>query len=170
MLKKIILTSAVCLFSNYALASPPAAYIGGSIGINVNTNGSNGSFRGLPLTISAGYGGMINPSLYLAGEVYGVLVTASLNDNGNLKSTYGYGISFIPGLALSDHAMAFLRAGAVKSRFTRMSSTKTGGEVGVGLQASLTQYMDLRSEYDFIKYKGSLYADQFNFGLVYKFL
>lgn len=170
MLKKIILMSTVCLLSANAFASDPAAYVGGSIGLDVNTNGSNGSFRGLPLSLAVGYGGMVNPSVYLAGEVYAVFVTPSLDDSGNLRSSYGYHFSFIPGLALSEHSIAFMRAGLAKTRFSRMNSLKTGGEVGIGLQASLSQYMDLRGEYDFIHYKGSLHTDQFNFGVVYKFL
>jgi outer membrane autotransporter protein len=88
---------------------------------------------------------------------------------------------------LSDHTMAYGRVGVVRSRFEFSNSTPgttdvrkniNGGQIGLGLQTSLTQNLDLRGEYDYTKYKTTKLsnttdfdprADSFNLGLVYKF-
>ncbi len=182
MLKKVILASAVLASSASFAMNAPAPYVGGSVGITANTSSSNavGSYRGVPFNVFAGYGGVINQSFYLAGELGATLGTADIQDNG-LKSSYGYGVSIIPGVMLSDHTLGFARAGVVRARFPKQNSNSTGGEFGVGLQTSLTQCLDLRAEYDFIAYRsisgktgGKAYSvsprsDQFNLGLVYKF-
>jgi opacity protein-like surface antigen len=182
MLKKFILASAVLASSASFAMNAPSPYVGGSIGITANTSSSNavGSYRGVPFNVFAGYGGVVNQSFYLAGELGATLATADIQDNG-LKSSYGYGASIIPGVMLSDHTLGFARAGVVRARFPKQNSNSTGGEFGVGLQTSLTQCLDLRAEYDFIAYRsingktgGKAYtasprSDQFNLGLVYKF-
>jgi opacity protein-like surface antigen len=100
-----------------------------------------------------------------------------------LKNKYGYGLSFIPGLMLSDHTMIYARAGVVRTRFEDSVSgyknrkTLTGGQVGLGLQTSLTQNVDLRGEYDFTTYGSQTIdgtkikprTDTFTLGLIYKF-
>lgn len=176
MMKKII--SSLCVL--YAVSSfaasesdvigAPAPYVGGSVGLIVNTDGNGGFFRGLPFMLSAGYGGSVNSNFYLAGEIFSTLFTPSLDDKGSVKSTYNYGISVIPGFTVSDHVMTFLRLGIVKTHFSQSNSLKTGAQFGVGLQTNLSQTLDLRGEYNYIRYNGSLIGDQFSLGLIYKFI
>jgi opacity protein-like surface antigen len=180
MFKKILLTAAVLTVTSGVAFANPAPYVGASLGINVNSNNNNvafGSFRGMPFSVFAGYGGVINQNFYLAGELTGTIATGEISNAGPLKTTYGYGASIIPGVMLSDHTLAFARVGAVRSRFSQLSTMRSGGQVGLGMQTSLTQNVDLRGEYDFTAYKHVNYAgtstaprsDMFTVGLVYKF-
>src|SRR5439155_26844016 len=99
--------------------------------------------------------------------------SAEISDSG-LETTYGYGASIIRGLVLSDHTVAFARARVIRSHFAK---TKTGGQVGVGIQTALTQNVDLRGEYDFAAYgtfkrqgfKNEPRTDAFNLSAVYNF-
>lgn len=183
MFKKILLTSAIMMTSAGVAMATPAPYVGASLGINVNTtssaaNSQAANFRGVPFSLFAGYGGVVSQSFYLAGELTGTAGTAELSNNNSLKTTYGYGASVIPGVMLSDHTLAFARGGFVRSRFSNQSKSVSGGQLGLGLQTSLTQNLDLRGEYDFTGYKSvnvggarisAPRADAFNLGLVYKF-
>jgi len=173
MFKKLLIASAIlAVTSGVALAAP---YVGGSVGVDVNTNNNN-NFRGVPFSVFGGYGTTVSQNIYLAGEVFGTVGTASLNDNG-LKSTYGYGVSVIPGLMLSDRVMAFARAGVVRTHFSPTgvrNTNDTGGQLGLGLQTGLTQNLDLRGEYDYTSYGkfsglSKVTSDQFSLGLVYRF-
>lgn len=193
MYKKIILASTILAATvGVASAAAPAPYVGGSIGVTNNTvNVSNsfvginnqtfGAYRGVPFSLFAGYGGVMSESYYLAGELTGTFATASISDNNDLKTSYGLGLSVLPGLMLNDNTLAFARVGVVRSHFTDSDvGNRTGGQFGLGLQTSLTQNLDVRGEYDFVAYKsfnvgaGALRtslaprADQFTLGLVYK--
>jgi len=177
MFKKLLVASAILAATSSVALAAGAPYLGAGLGIVDNTS-SVGNFRGVPLTVNAGYGATVNQSLYLGGELFGVIGTSSLDTNAkagykSIKTTYGYGLSFIPGIMVSDHTMTYARLGVVKSRFTHYSKTVTGGQLGLGMQTSLTQNWDLRGEYDYTKYNKfsgvSAKADAFNVGLVYKF-
>jgi opacity protein-like surface antigen len=187
MFKKVILSTAILASSVSFAMNAPAPYIGAGLGIVTNTSDIKGSgssavgnYRGVPFNVFAGYGGVINQNFYLAGELSATLGTADIQDNG-LKTSYGYGVSVLPGMMLSDHTLAFARAGIVRAHLPKQRSDSTGGELGLGLQTSLTQCIDLRGEYDFVAYRsvngitsGSTYSvsprsDQVNLGLIYKF-
>lgn len=189
MLKKIILTSLIAAVTTSVAIANTAPYVGASIGITTNTanvkaNGSEftgGAYRGVPVNLFAGYGGVVNQNFYLAGELSGTVGTMNISDNTQLKTTYGLGASIIPGVMLSDHTLAYARAGVVRSRFSNDGgNTQTGGQLGLGMQTCVAQNVDLRGEYDFVAYKskndtlGSTTtstaprADQFTLGLVYK--
>lgn len=196
MLKKFILASSLLtLVSSVAMASP-APYVGAGLGIVTNTSsftatgtvpgaagkntqiGQTANFRGVPLNVFLGFGGIINQNLYLAGELGGTIATGEISSNGGLKTSYGYSASLLPGAMLSDHTMAFVRAGVVRTHFSNANDTQTGAQLGLGLQSSVMQNVDIRGEYDFTAY-GSFNnkygrvsaprSDAFNLGLVYKF-
>lgn len=183
MLKKIILGSVMLATTTGIALANPAPYIGAGLGIIANTtnNGMYGSYRGVPFNVFAGYGGLLTDSFYLAGELDGTLTSGVIADNGAIKSTYGYGLSVLPGVMLNDRTLAFARLGVVRTRFSDISTTQTGGQLGFGLQTSLTQSIDLRGEYDFTAYRSvstTFYGfrfsakprqDAFNLSLVYKF-
>jgi opacity protein-like surface antigen len=177
MFKKLLIASAVLAVSSSMAFANGAPYIGLSTGVIDNT-ASNLNYRGMPGTIFAGYGAAMGQGLYLGGEVFGSFGTAAISDNG-LKSTYNYGISFIPGFMLSDHTMGYARLGLVRNRFTPKgnipSTTVSGAQLGIGIQTSLTQNWDLRGEYTYTASRhipnlsGDPRTDAATFGLVYKF-
>lgn len=190
MLNKILIASSILAASGIALANP-APYVGASLGIDTNTSSSAAysanatgvhsapaNYRGVPFSVFAGFGGVLTDNYYLAGEFTGTVATADISNNNGLKTSYGYGASVLPGFMLSDHTLAFVRAGVVRSHFTNANESETGGQFGAGLQTSLTQNVDLRGEYDFTAYRsfnnsiGRVAAprsDAFNASLVYKF-
>lgn len=176
MFKKLLVTTAVLAMSSSIAMASSAPYLGASVGI-ANNSYSGGNYRGLTTQLSGGYGAIINQSFYIAGELFANLFTITMNNNSfanNMRSTYGYGASVIPGLMISNHTMGYLRAGVVQTRFSKLNSTGTGGQFGLGLQTSVTQNWDLRGEYDYVSYGNIAHgispnSDQFNVGVVYKF-
>jgi opacity protein-like surface antigen len=177
MLKRLLITSAAFALSTSLAFANGAPYFGASVSEITNTTDSqNRNFRGLPFNINFGYGGLLSPNLYLGGEFFGTLGTATFNDNG-LKTTYGYGASLLPGIMLSDHTMTYARAGVVRSRFTPSSAANhnvNGGQLGLGMQIGLSQNLDMRGEYTYTAYQSfsgisAPRQDQFSLGLVYKF-
>jgi Outer membrane protein beta-barrel domain len=174
MLKKALFCNLIAALITELAVATPAPYVGASLGVINNTNSSH-HFRGIPFNAFAGYGGVITQNFYLAGEAMATVGTGEIS-NHHLKTTYGYGASIIPGIMLSDHTLAFTRAGVARARFA--DKTVTGGQLGLGLQTSLTQNVDLRGEYDFTAYHSfnhtnstisSPRSDAFNLGVVYKF-
>ncbi|HEU5280930.1 MAG TPA: outer membrane beta-barrel protein [Gammaproteobacteria bacterium] len=174
------------LLATLALSAAPLAfamqsttpYLGASMGVNVNSstnvNGNAGVYRGVPLKVFAGYGGLINSSFYLAGELSGVPGSAQMSNKNNMRTSYGYSLSLLPGLMLSDQTFAFMRAGFVRTEFSNVNNMATGGQLGVGMQTFLTQNVDLRGEYDYTAYRTvsgihAPSADSYDLGLVYKF-
>jgi len=179
MSKKIVLVSALLVTTAGIANAGPFPYIGANLGINTITstdtvNSNVAAARVVPVTLFAGYGGLITQNIYFAGELSGTPASAEITNKNNIKTTYGFGLSLLPGLMLNDHAMGFARAGFVRSRFSGMNMLCTGGIFGLGLQTSLTQHVDLRGEYDFTAYRtvgtlGAPRSDTFNLGLVYRF-
>lgn len=190
MLKKILLASAIATLTSNVIAGVPAPYVGAGIGINTNTSSSvttssvpvpvnpPGNFRGVPFQVFAGYGGQINQNFYLAGEVFWKVATAEISNNSGLRTSYGYGASIMPGVMLCDNTFAFVRAGVIRDHFSNADSTRTGGQLGLGLQTNVTQNIDVRGEYDYTAYGSfnntigrvaSPTTDSFNVALIYKF-
>ncbi|MHB1220980.1 MAG: outer membrane protein [Gammaproteobacteria bacterium] len=181
MFKKIILATALISASAIQITmASPVPYVGVSTGITTTTGNHFSGFRGMSLNMFAGYGGIVSQSFYLAGELTGTLATAEVTDSNALKTTYGYALGILPGIMLSDHTLAFARVGIARARFSEADATRTGGQIGLGLQTSLTQNVDLRGEYDFTAYQSvnrnvngvNLTAaprnDAFTLGLIYK--
>lgn len=182
MMNKIILSSAILAVTSGVALANPAPYVGAGLGItnntinvtnNSNVTVTNGAYRGVPFSLFVGYGGVMSPNFYLAGELGLTVGTLNLSDNTALKTSYGYGVSILPGVLLSDHTVGYLRAGAVWSKFSSPNTTRVGGQVGVGIQTNVTQNVDLRGEYDYVAYKsipaGAPNSDQFSLALLYKF-
>lgn len=185
MLKKILLISVMTSLTITKAFANAVPYVGGSVGINTNTSNikisnsilNGGNFRGVPFNIFIGYGGVVNQNFYLAGELFSTLWSMNISDNNKLKTSYSYGMSFIPGVMLSDHTLMYLRFGVLGSRFSQQSLTRAGGQLGLGMQTSLTQNFDVRAEYDYVAYRsyndagGSVLprSDQVSLGLIYKF-
>lgn len=192
MQKKILIAiSCLTLSLNLAQASP---YFGLSSGVVVNTSddvgvygNEAGNYRGIPLTLSAGYGVDLRGSFYIAGELFFTPTIGELNSSyGNyLKTTYGYGVSLLPGIQLSEHTIGYARIGWIGTHFENQSSNANGAQFGLGLKTSVTQNWDVRIEYSIAGYEidknasrwnpygsgtSSVRADQFSLGVVYRFI
>jgi opacity protein-like surface antigen len=169
--KLLVATTFLVAGSNVALAASSAPYLGASAGIS-NATQSGASYRGIPMTVFAGYGMALNQNVHLAGEVFGTFGTIALNNNTalgvGLKNNYGYGASVIPGIFLSDHTIAFVRAGIINTHFSSLAATKLGAQFGLGLQTGITQDWDMRGEYTYTQYNHSLKSDLASVGFVYK--
>lgn len=176
MFKKLLLTSAILAVTSSVALANSAPYIGISAGEQTNTN-KYFNYRGIPGQLFVGYGANIAQGFYLAGEVIGTFGTGTIVDNG-MKSTWGYGLSIIPGIMISEHTLGYLRFGGVRTQFqpkTASTQTINGAQFGVGMQTSLMQNWDVRGEYTYSSYGslknagGSPASDEFTLGLVYKF-
>lgn len=203
MLKKLLIASAV-LAASSTIAFAGTPYVGVGLGVNdsqtkiSDSNSSVNKFgaRGALLNVFAGYGALVSQNIYLGGEVFfnGTSTQAKVTeDNGDyakLTTRSSYGVSFIPGVMLTDHTLAYLRAGVVRGQFRAQAQDETlgygaqtknvtGGQLGLGMQTSLAQNVDLRGEYVYTGYRSytlkttntkfSPSTDQFNLALLYKF-
>lgn len=177
-MKKILMACAV--ISAFGIVEANAApYVGGSLGVNVNTSSNSsgsrpGNYRGVPAKIFAGYGTEVTENVYLGGEVGATLGNFEMNNKNKMKTSYGYNLSVMPGLILNDNTTAFGRVGFARTRFTNVSKLTNGAVLGLGLQTNVTQHVDLRGEYDYTAYSsvGVISAprtDEFSLALAYKF-
>ena len=163
----------------YQFAAGP--YLGLSVGPRNNYSGGPTVYKGIEGTLSGGYAGMINPSFYLAGEIF-VADSAQLKDfksavvaGAGSKTSWSWGASLIPGYMLTDYVLGYVRVGGISSRFPDMSTRASAWQLGLGGQTNVYQNWDIRTEYVYSGYRsinnlGKPAADQFNFGVVYKFV
>lgn len=176
-IKKSLLILGLSTATSCALADG-APYIGAGLGLEVNTaqQSTPGNFRGIPFELLAGYGGLVTPTVYLAGELNGTFATLGVSGTNTLRSNYTYGASFIPGVMLNGSTMAYGKVGVVRTQFNNPNHFETGGRFGVGLQTSLSQNVDLRGGYDYTTYgtlSGTTYhsgtqTDGFHMAVLYK--
>ena len=163
-------------------------YVGLSVGVRDNYSGTPTVYKGFEGTLSGGWGFMFSPMFYLAGEIF-VGDSANIKDfkeetgtGDGVRSSWNYGVSIIPGMMITDHVLAYVRVGGTWTNFTEAhnhgSSTDNKGawQVGVGGQTNVFQNWDVRAEYIYSGYGkvtksiGNVGADQFNVGVVYKFI
>lgn len=154
-------------------------YLGLNLGVRDNISGAPAAYKGIEGTISAGYAGMLSPQFYLAAEVFAGdsfrVKDYTRPGSGSARSTWSYGLDIIPGVMLTDYVLGYLRAGVIQTRFNNVGVNKTGWQVGIGGQTNLCGNWDLRGEYVYSQYGnvstvGHVLADQFNIGIVYKFV
>jgi len=206
MLKKIIVSAmGFALSSSFAFAGA-SPYIGANLGIGTGDIQLKNSYasthfgsQGMLAGIFAGYGGMLNQNLYLAGEVFindGTVSTSTKPidvaglTTAKFKTTYSYGVSVMPGIKVASDTLLYVKAGLVRTRFqleqtpgfaygliTDTGNTVTGGQLGLGLQLTLSKNLDLRGEYVYTAYQSfnafdnhiSARSNQLSAALVYKF-
>jgi len=200
MFKKLLIASIILAASNSAFAMKSykgdykaeampcpawmaAPYIGLSVGPRVVITGAPSAYTGLEGTLSAGYGALLSPAFYLAGEIF-VGDSANLKDfktvgaTGTLvgpRTSWSYGLDIIPGYLITNDVLGYLRAGVVRTRFSDIGTNKTGWQVGIGGQTTFMPNWDLRGEYVYSQYNrttqlGRPLSHQFNLGVVYKFI
>ena len=174
--------------SHYTFGSGP--YMGVSLGTRTNYTSNPATYKGLEATFFGGMSGLWN-NFYLAEELF-VGNSAKLLDytfdpgpNENqisAKSSWSAGLAIMPGLLITDNVLAYLRVGVLKTNFTDVatnasSGISNGGQLGLGFQIAIAMNWDLRADYIYSFYEqpretglGSPKTDQFNLGLIYKFL
>jgi len=137
-----------------------APYIGVEIGPRATLSGGPTAFGGFDGILSLGYAAMLNPSWYLAGEIFGlgtINVKNGTNTNAtgmltSSKNNWSWGGSLIPGFLLTDTVLGTLRLGGQQTHFNDISKSQWGWSIGPGLQTNLNQNWDLRAEYVFTYY------------------
>ncbi len=164
------------------LSFAPGPYLGFYPGLITNYNRTSSVYKAAELTLFAGYA-MLNSNFYLAAELFGQDsaqiqnyrndLNVNLNPIG-LKTTWGLGLSVLPGLIVTDSLMSYLRFGALRTHFNDVAQTITGGQIGLGLEAAVSESWDLRAEYTYTFYQslsglGSPRSDAFRLGFLYKF-
>jgi opacity protein-like surface antigen len=218
MLKRILISTVILATATSTAAFAGAPYLGVGLGMqnssfqfhdnSPSNNVINVGKRTPVAELFGGYGGLVSQSVYLGGELF--INTANMNSsstvmtatqdisNGaqvSLQTKASYGISFIPGWMLTDHTMAYLRMGVLRTQFAvsvngatgyngSTSPTQSGAEFGFGLQSKLSPNWELRGEYIYSTYNSfnstalsstlTRYhfkptTDRVNFGLLYKF-
>ena len=186
MFKKLILVTAMMVASSVALANG-APYVGASAGVNTDVfnvkddfgNTINFGGRGAVGNIFAGYGAMISQSFYLGGEVFAnrrfMTIRNGPNNANDLRPSYQWGVSVLPGIVFDSYSLGYARFGAVSSRFGKIGETKTGVQVGAGLEVKAISTVYLNGEYTYTRYRslsaviGAPTSDQFSLGVVFRF-
>lgn len=158
-MKKSILASAILLTSLSIPAFAANFYVGPTI-FAEHITGSHSHVDGVHPRLSVGFSGIIEEDYYLAAEVFAIPTSATFADSHSantvsVKIDHSFGLSLLPGIMLTDDLLGFLRLGVIQSRFDGISASKTGGQVGAGLQTQLTKSWDLRGEFIYTEYKSS---------------
>ena len=176
-MKKLSLISSLLIASVSSGAMAGTFYLGPSLFYQYNS-ASHSSFSGLHPKLTLGYASLMGDYL-LAGELFAIPFTAqlssSINHNGiSAKTSNGFGISFLPGMRITDSVLGYLRIGVISSEFTSPNTRKTGGQLGIGFATPISNSWDLRLDYIFTAYQsinqlGSVKANELGIGAVYKF-
>lgn len=157
-----------------------APYLGVSLGNKLTYGSSSRVFNGLVGTLSLGYGGIVAPNWYLAGELFidGVAKIKDYSSTNSLsaQNTWDGGLSIIPGYMITDQVLGYLRLGVQSTRFNNLNTTKTGWHVGLGDQFNVAPNWDMRAEYVYTYYGsksntiGRIQSNGVNLGLIYRFM
>lgn len=192
MLKNVLVaTAALTMSSSLAFAGTMGTpcpeysyqagpYIGASVGPVVNVAAAPAAYQGFSGILSVGWAHMMNNSVYIAGEFFGgsnarLKNSTIAGDFTSVSSSYTYGFDVIPGWMITDRVLAYFRAGVVRTQFNDVNVGRTGWQVGLGGQTNVYKNIDIRSEFIYSQFNsisgvGTPRSDQFNLGLVYKFV
>ena len=176
MLKRILF--AILTVLSFSTAYAGSFYMGPHIAL-IDTTSQNGSYRGVEPRLTFGYGDMMTIYSYLGGEIFASAFSAVLSNNTpnatSLKTTRSFGASLIPGYMINQSAMGYLRLGMISSEFSGPNTTKSGAQIGIGMQTSLDRNWSVRGEYTYTAYAtvhqlGAPKTDQFMIGFLYYFV
>ena len=176
MLKKLVtsiflLSCTSPVFAGFSFyVAPKLSYIG-----MTSTNNRNEVL--VPL-LAAGAGVSMD-MLYLGGEVFAnrrfMTIRNGPNNANDLRPSYQWGVSVLPGIVFDSYSLGYARFGAVSSRFGKIGETKTGVQVGAGLEVKAISTVYLNGEYTYTRYRslsaviGAPTSDQFSLGVVFRF-
>jgi opacity protein-like surface antigen len=178
MMKKFLAIAATCLLASTSAIAVGTLYFAPTLVLETNTN-ENANYTGLTPRLTLGYGEQINPYFSLAGEVFGTPIVMDVKNNfGNggmsLKTSWNYGASVLPAVNVNSEVMGYLRFGGIESHFHSIRETTPGLQLGIGLQAEVSDVFDIRGEYIYTTYRsengiGSVKQDMYTLGFVRKF-
>lgn len=174
MFKKLLLATMVTSISCSTFAG--SFYVGPTIMIQDSMTNSS-AYRGVNPKMTLGYGEM-GEGAYFGGELFAIPGSASLTDTHlpgaqSIKMSRSIGGSLIPGMMIAAQTIGYARLGFITTKFTGPEIYKTGGQIGLGLQTSVSPNWDLRGEYDYSVYGsvgqiGSPKIDEFSLGFMYR--
>ncbi|HSW71282.1 MAG TPA: outer membrane beta-barrel protein [Gammaproteobacteria bacterium] len=159
-------------------------YLGFNLGLRTNYTSNPVAYKGLEGIVTGGFGVLLKNGFYIAEEIFvedGVQLQNYSDSAESSKSSWSAGLSILPGYLILDNLIGYLRLGVVRTHFSSDGSAN-GGQVGLGFESALSENWDLRGEYIYSFYEttfgcstqpgelGSVKADQFNLGLIYKFM
>jgi len=159
-------------------------YLGLNLGLRTNYTSNPVAYKGIEGSLTAGFGILVKNGFYIAEEVFvgdGAKLQNYPDSAESSKSSWSIGLSILPGYLILDNLIGYLRLGVVKTHFSSDGSNN-GGQVGLGFESALSENWDLRGEYIYSFYQassscstqpgelGSVKSDQFNLGLIYKFM
>jgi opacity protein-like surface antigen len=191
MRNKLLITIALASTSSIALAGNMGViptyysykvgpYAGVSIGGINNTVSTPASYKGLSGIVSLGIGHLNYQNIYIAGEIWGDTSATIKNfpvaksRNYSISSSWGYGFDIMPGLVFNERVLTYLRLGVLSRNFNDIQQTRGGLRIGLGGQTNLFKNVDLRAEYVYSQFHGTSLGtpltDQYNLGVVYKFV
>ena len=199
MLKSIAVTSVLCALSGLAAAGNmgktegyandncqghafrAAPWVGASLSVINNYARWPAAYKGFGGRINAGYGKLLNQSIYIGGEVFGSdnfrVRDLPLNNSRltGISSSWSYGFDLIPGILMNQFLLGYVRLGVLNTYFNDVRHQRTGLEIGIGGQANVRGNVDIRAEYVYSEYTNFYRSvqpnqDHFNLGLVYKFV
>lgn len=126
-------------------------------------------------TIAAGLSGIFSEFLYLGGEVFWTPKSIPLHSqSNNMRISFQYGVSLLPGIVLDSSTIAYGRIGAITSMFSSLNEKKSAAELGLGVLYDWSSSWSLVGEYDYMRYQsfsglGAPITNQFTVGLMLKF-
>lgn len=170
MLKKILIAT----FFFFSTLSPLFAgnfYLVPMLMYDKFSQGNNVNFYGISPRIAVGYGDWVLEEFYLALEAFvSPLESLTISSNGTtiIRPKYTFGAQALTGIILDYELKAFGIFGVVQSGF-KNGGSKTGWQVGVGVDYVLSESWTLRIEYLHTRYHDNITADQGGLGLVYRF-
>ncbi|MBA3661509.1 MAG: hypothetical protein H0W64_07265 [Gammaproteobacteria bacterium] len=108
--------------------------------IDVHNNSNELTFQGLDPRFAVGVGTLTLGMFYFALEAFAnpihpMTINSQANELGqNIKPSYSYGASLLPGFHLDDVISLYARAGIIYTRFGQLHTTQGGLQLGVGIE------------------------------------
>lgn len=176
MVKKLLASTALllgCMSSSYAVS----LYFGAAAEFD-NMMGGSASYNGFAPRALLGFGGNIFSPVYLAGEIFAdedvIDQNNTLDQNQNsVRTRFSYGGSLLPGISFDPDTVAFVRLGAVETRFNDLNLWRTGYQIGLGGQLTFFNCWTVRGEYTYSRYRnlsqldGNLHSNSYLLSLIY---
>jgi len=169
-----LLAASLILGVPFTSAHAGSFYLGATLPYqNISSGGAN--TEGFNPRLTFGYGALLTSWFYLSGEVFGgpFFLSTYNNDDpkGDLRVTYSYGASLLPGVNFDGALVLYLRLGGIGTRFSQ-SGNKITYQGGIGLEDRLSPEWSIRGEVDRTSYgsvgnfnsvTGTEYAIAFNY-------
>lgn len=169
--KSLLIACAISAFGTAANAADlTGPYVGAGI-THDNFQGTGGAqgfgMSGVGASIFGGYNAPVGPG-FIGVEGNVDLNTAGV---GGIKAKWGWGIGARAGLALTEGAAVYVRAGYQRNQIDFIGNKDWGGglRLGGGIEASVSGTTSLRIEYGHVDFEGSIENNQVLAGVIFGF-